>query len=113
MTRKQMQEKYADAMMSMYKATGDDTDVCFDKLVYTMKNLGNPEARVRQMLGVLPGFGRPLGLPDDWGARVIASVGNYGEIFERNLGRASVFGMDRGLNDQWTRGGLMYSFPTR
>lgn len=46
MTRKQMQEKYADAMMSMYKATGDDPDVCFDKLVYTMKNLGNPKADV-------------------------------------------------------------------
>ena len=77
------------------------------------ENLGNPDPRVRQMLGALPGFGRPLGLPDDWAARVISSVGNYGEIFERNLGRASVFGMDRGLNDQWTRGGLMYSFPTR
>jgi general L-amino acid transport system substrate-binding protein len=77
------------------------------------ENLGNPDVRVRQMLGVLPGFGRPMRLPDDWAARIIASVGNYGEIFERNLGRASVFGMDRGLNDQWTRGGLMYSFPTR
>jgi general L-amino acid transport system substrate-binding protein len=77
------------------------------------ENLGNPDPRVRQMLGVLPGFGRPLRLPDDWGARVLSSVGNYGEVFERNLGRASVFGMDRGLNDQWTRGGLMYSFPMR
>ena len=54
MTRKQMQEKYADAMMSMYKATGDDTDVCFDKLVYTMKNLGNPNADVYE--GIPEGF---------------------------------------------------------
>ncbi len=78
-----------------------------------IENLGNPDQRVRQMLGLAPGFGRPLRLPDDWAARVISSVGNYGEIFERNLGRASVFGMDRGLNDQWTRGGLIYGFPTR
>lgn len=76
-------------------------------------NLANPDLRVRQLLGVVPGFGRPLGLPDDWGARVISAVGNYGEIFERNLGRQSIIGMDRGLNDQWTRGGLIYSFPTR
>ena len=54
MTRKQMQEKYADAIMSMYKATGDDTDVCFDKLVYTMKNLGNPKADVYE--GIPEGF---------------------------------------------------------
>jgi general L-amino acid transport system substrate-binding protein len=78
-----------------------------------IQNLGNPEQRVRQLLGLVPGFGRPLRLPDDWAARVISSVGNYGEIFERNLGRQSVFGMDRGLNDQWTRGGLIYGFPTR
>ena len=37
----------------------------------------------------------------------------YGEVFERNLGRASIIGMDRGLNDQWTRGGLIYGMPTR
>lgn len=78
-----------------------------------VESLGNPEIRVRQMLGVVPGFGRPFRLPDDWGARVIGAVGNYGEIFERNLGRQSIIGMDRGLNDQWTRGGLMYGFPTR
>ena len=44
MTRKNMQDKYAEAIKEMFIATGDDIDVCFDKLVYTMKNLGNPEA---------------------------------------------------------------------
>ncbi|UPY37698.1 transporter substrate-binding domain-containing protein [Sediminicoccus sp. KRV36] len=78
-----------------------------------IENLGNPDPRIRQMLAVEPGFGRTLRLPDNWAARVISTVGNYGEIFERNLGRQSVIGMDRGLNDQWTRGGLIYSFPTR
>lgn len=46
MTRKQMQDKYADAIKAMWEKTGDDPDVCFDKLVYAMKNLGNPDADV-------------------------------------------------------------------
>ena len=46
MTRKQMQEKYADAIRAMREKTGDDPDVCFDKLSYTMRNLGNPDADV-------------------------------------------------------------------
>lgn len=54
MTRKQMQEKYADAIKAMWEKTGDDIDVCFDKLVYTMKNLGNPEADVYE--GIPEGF---------------------------------------------------------
>ncbi|UPY37696.1 transporter substrate-binding domain-containing protein [Sediminicoccus sp. KRV36] len=78
-----------------------------------IENLTNPDLRVRQMLGVEQGFGRPFGLPDNWAARLISAVGNYGEIFDRNLGAQSIFGMDRGLNDQWTRGGLIYAFPTR
>jgi general L-amino acid transport system substrate-binding protein len=81
--------------------------------VNVTENLGNPDARVRQMLGVEPGFGRPLGLPDNWAARLITAVGNYGELFDRSLGHQSILAMDRGLNDQWTRGGLLYSFPTR
>jgi len=75
--------------------------------------LASPDPRIRRVLGLAQGFGANLGLPDDWGARVILSVGNYGEIFERNLGEGSVFGMDRGLNDQWTRGGLLYGMPLR
>ena len=54
MTRKQMQEKYAEAIKSMWEKTGDDPDVCYDKLVYTMKNLGNPDADVYE--GIPEGF---------------------------------------------------------
>ena len=54
MTRKQMQDKYADAIKAMWEKTGDDPDVCFDKLVYTMKNLGNPKADVYE--GIPEGF---------------------------------------------------------
>ena len=54
MTRKAMQDKYAEAIKEMFIATGDDIDVCFDKLVYTMKNLGNPDADVYE--GIPEGF---------------------------------------------------------
>ncbi len=75
--------------------------------------LASPDPSIRRILGLEPGFGAGLGLPDEWAARVIAAVGHYGEVFERNLGEGSVFGMDRGLNDQWTRGGLLYGMPLR
>jgi general L-amino acid transport system substrate-binding protein len=72
-----------------------------------------PEPFFRNILGLDPGFGSPLGLSDDWGGKVIAAVGNYGDIFDRNLGVASIFGMDRGLNARWTQGGLLYGMPLR
>jgi len=75
--------------------------------------LTRPELNIRRFVGLEAGFGAPLGLGDDWIARVLAGVGNYGEIFDRNLGAGSVFGMERGLNDQWTRGGLLYGLPFR
>ena len=56
---------------------------------------------------------RALGTDDDWPLRVVESVGNYGEMFERNLGQGSPFKLERGLNAQWTQGGLMYSPPFR
>ena len=52
---------------------------------------------------------RTLGLKPDWVADVIASVGNYGEIYERNLGSGSTLKLDRGLNRLWKNGGLLYA----
>ncbi len=54
-----------------------------------------------------------LGIEPGWGYRVIASVGNYGEVFERNLGKASGLGIKRGMNALWTQGGLLYAPPPR
>lgn len=68
---------------------------------------------VRRLLGQDPGLGAPLGLDDRWADRVIAQVGNYGEVFDRALGRNSAFRLDRGLNALWTRGGLLYAMPVR
>ena len=59
------------------------------------------------------GYGKALGIPPGWVVRVIETVGNYGEIFERNLGNESPLKLDRGLNRLWTQGGLMYAPPFR
>ena len=68
---------------------------------------------VRRLLGVVPGNGAALGLRESWAYDVIRLVGNYGEIFERNVGRSSPIGLERGLNRLWTDGGLMYAPPIR
>ncbi|MDJ0386694.1 amino acid ABC transporter substrate-binding protein [Roseomonas sp. E05] len=73
----------------------------------------SPDPNVQRVLGVAPGFGKALGLPEDWAFQVIRQVGNYGEVFERSLGKDSPIGLERGLNDLWTRGGLMYALPLR
>ncbi|CCQ73656.1 amino acid ABC transporter substrate-binding protein [Magnetospira sp. QH-2] len=66
---------------------------------------------IQRLLGVAPGIGQTLGLDDQWLRRIIAQVGNYGEIYERNLGAAAPVTLDRGLNNLWTKGGLLYSPP--
>ncbi|HWK45539.1 MAG TPA: amino acid ABC transporter substrate-binding protein [Stellaceae bacterium] len=68
---------------------------------------------VQRLLGVVPGMGAALGLPETWAYTAIKSVGNYGEIFERNLGPKTPLAMDRGLNALWTKGGLLYAPPIR
>jgi general L-amino acid transport system substrate-binding protein len=65
------------------------------------------------LLGVTPGMGKNLGLDEDWAARAIKAVGNYGETFERNVGAGSNLKLERGLNAQWKKGGLMYAMPFR
>jgi general L-amino acid transport system substrate-binding protein len=67
--------------------------------------------KTRRILGALPGIGRPLGLDDRWVFNVIRQIGNYGEVFERNLGSGSPMGLPRGLNALWSQSGLMIS-PT-
>jgi general L-amino acid transport system substrate-binding protein len=71
----------------------------------------NPD--VRRLLGVTAGNGRALGLEERWAYDAIRAVGNYGEIFERNIGRESPLRLARGLNALWTQGGLMYAIPLR
>jgi general L-amino acid transport system substrate-binding protein len=75
------------------------------------RELGDPYLRV--FLGVDPGNGKALGLSEDWAYNVISQVGNYGDIYERNVGMASPLKFSRGVNALWTKGGQMYPLPLR
>lgn len=68
---------------------------------------------VQRLLGATPGMGKALGLDEDWALRAVKAVGNYGEVFERNVGKNTPLKLARGLNAQWTQGGLMYGMPIR
>lgn len=68
---------------------------------------------IRRILGIEGKFGEGLGLDADWAARAIQAVGHYGEVFERNLGKGSPLAIDRGINAQWSDGGLLYAPPIR
>jgi general L-amino acid transport system substrate-binding protein len=75
--------------------------------------LKSSDPTVQRVLGVVPGYGRALGVDERWVFNIVKQVGNYGEVFERNLGKDSPIGLARGMNDLWTRGGLMYAIPLR
>ena len=68
---------------------------------------------VRRLLGLEGTFGTDMGLDADWAARAIKATGNYAEIFERNLGKGSMLGIERGINALWIAGGLLYVPPVR
>jgi general L-amino acid transport system substrate-binding protein len=68
---------------------------------------------VGRLLGTTEDTGKLLGLDKDWLARAIKATGNYGEIFERNVGPKSPLALPRGLNNLWSKGGLMYAPPVR
>ncbi len=71
----------------------------------------NPE--INRLLGTEGELGAMIRLDNDWAKRAIATVGNYGEIFEKNIGETTPIGLARGLNAQWKDGGLLYSPPFR
>jgi general L-amino acid transport system substrate-binding protein len=71
----------------------------------------NPD--IKRLLGTEGAFGEQLGLTKDWAYRIIKHVGNYGEIFEKNVGQGSPMKISRGLNNLWTKGGLQYGIPVR
>ncbi len=91
--------------------------IAAEELGVTSGNLdqmrSRPDLDVRRLLGVVPGNGAALGLDEAWAYNAIRSVGNYGEMFERNLGRNSRIGLDRGMNRLFRDGGLMYAPPLR
>jgi len=81
------------------------------KNVDQMLTSQSPE--IRRVLGAEGAFGESLGLTNDWLARAVRKVGNYGEIFERNVGQGSTLKIKRGLNALWNKGGILYAPPIR
>jgi len=73
--------------------------------------LKSSDPNVQRFLGVTPGNGKALGLDEKWAYNIVKKVGNYGEIFERNVGEKTKLQIKRGLNAQWKDGGLMYAPP--
>lgn len=76
-----------------------------------VKSSENPE--VQRLLGVSGELGAMIGLDNEWAKRAIQASGNYGEIFAANIGEQTPIGLTRGLNAQWTQGGLLYAQPFR
>lgn len=88
-----------------------------EELGVTSKNvdqmLKSKSPEVRRLLGLEGSFGESIGLTKDWVVRIVKATGNYGEIFERNVGQGSPLKIQRGQNALWTKGGLHYAPPVR
>jgi general L-amino acid transport system substrate-binding protein len=75
--------------------------------------LRSAKPEIKRLVGTEGNFGEQVGLTKDWAVRIIKQVGNYGEVFERNVGTESPLGIPRGLNHLWTTGGILYAPPIR
>ncbi|HVX81835.1 MAG TPA: amino acid ABC transporter substrate-binding protein [Devosiaceae bacterium] len=75
--------------------------------------LGSDNIQVRRLLGVESDFGAEIGLNKDWAYELIKGVGNYADIYDRNIGEQTPLKLPRGLNALWSRGGIQYSPPVR
>jgi general L-amino acid transport system substrate-binding protein len=88
-----------------------------EELGVTSKNideaLKSKKPEVMRLVGNDGDYGADIGLPRDWAVRIIRRVGNYGEVYERNIGTGSRLGIPRGLNALWTQGGILYAPPIR
>ena len=77
----------------------------------SMKTANNPE--IKRMLGTEGDLGAMLGLGKDWGYNILKAVGNYSEVYERNIGTKTAVNLARGVNALWNQGGILYSAPLR
>lgn len=92
--------------------------IAAEELGITSENLeemaaGTDNPEINRLLGTEGNLGEMLGLDAGWANAAIAAEGNYGEIFEKYLGVNTAIGLERGLNAQWTEGGLLYAPPFR
>ena len=90
----------------------EEAGITSDNVAELAKTAGdNPN--INRMLGTEGDFGAMIGLDKEWAVRAIAAGGNYGEIFERNIGPSTPIALERGLNAQWRDGGILYAAPIR
>ncbi|MEB0042928.1 MULTISPECIES: amino acid ABC transporter substrate-binding protein [unclassified Pseudomonas] len=89
----------------------EEAGVTSKNVMDLVKNGKNPD--VARLLGVDGEYGKDLKLPKDWVVKIVSQVGNYGEIFEKNLGKGTALAIDRGMNALWTNGGIQYAPPVR
>jgi general L-amino acid transport system substrate-binding protein len=75
--------------------------------------VGSDSPEIKRLLGVEGDFGTPLGVSKDWALQIIKHVGNYADMYERNLGTSTPIGLARGINALWNDGGIMYAPPIR
>lgn len=75
--------------------------------------LNSSDPTIQRLLGKVPGMGEALGIPESWAYNVIKQIGNYSELFDRNVGKNSPLKLQRGYNALWTQGGLLYALPIR
>lgn len=91
--------------------------IAAEELGVTSQNIDNlresPNTDIRRFRGEEADLGRPLGLEREWSYRIVKQLGNYGELFDRNVGMRSPLALERGVNNLWTRGGLMSAAPLR
>ncbi len=91
--------------------TAEEFDVTQANVDQMAATSANPD--VKRMLGKEGDYGKGIGIDNDWALKAIKAVGNYGEVFERNIGDGSRIKIARGLNAQWNKGGLQYAPPIR
>ncbi len=110
---RQGDDQWADIVRWVLNATiaAEELGITQANVTDLAKGTDNPE--INRMLGSEGDLGAMLGLEKDWVVKVISSVGNYGEIFERNIGPNTPIALERGLNALWTDGGLIYTPPFR
>jgi general L-amino acid transport system substrate-binding protein len=88
-----------------------------EELGVSQKTVGDAQKsnqpEIRRLVGAEGAYGEQLGLTKDWVVRIVKHVGNYGEVYDRNLGTGSKLNISRGLNRLWTKGGIQYAPPIR
>lgn len=104
--------KWADAVrwITFALIEGEELNVTSTNLAQQLKS---QDPNIRRFVGQEGSLGQDMGLPNDFAARVIRHVGNYGEIYNRNLGPKTSLNLPRGENQLWTQGGLLFSPPFR